>query len=326
MDQLVTLIDKDISKMNKRELKRELKVQKFMLNYVHRSKEKFIYLSDQADKPSNIREDKIEYFAKYEKMLEAQIAEIEYYIPRRSEEVKEWHSMTPQERQARRRRRKEYLAMTNTDYPRRYKWLKQINKDGINLSWDRDKFMLVARDRGYMTEESVIYAVGQEINLDRTRTVSLLKLGKFTWGQVLCIGALLEMTPKEFCDIFLCGYFVEMFGEYRASYENVDKTELLKRVVNTDTREYEARQAELRRIQRDIEKREKKLEAVKAILEKTAYEQQQREKALQKREVWRMNQIEKEESAAEYQRMLEYFSNEDNFEVIEVESDGSPIE
>ena len=45
----------------------------------------------------------------------------------------------------------------------------------------------------------------------------LLRTGCFTWGQALVVGALFEMTPKEFADCFMSGYFKEVReGEFRA--------------------------------------------------------------------------------------------------------------
>ena len=51
--------------------------------------------------------------------------------------------------------------------------------------------------------------------------------GAMPWG-------ILQMTPKEFCDTFLAGYFTEQFGDYRADYENLRKDELLKRAIKSN--------------------------------------------------------------------------------------------
>ena len=63
--------------------------------------------------------------------------------------------------------------------------------------------------------------------------------GRFTWGQVLVLGAWLQMTPKEFCDIFLSGYFTEYYGRYIASYDNLDREVLLKRATALSKKEIE---------------------------------------------------------------------------------------
>ncbi len=106
-----------------------------------------------------------------------------------------------------------------------------INRNGSMFQWDKRKLMLIAKDRGYMTEIAVAYAIEQELDYPKQAVKTLLKTGKFTWGQVLCIGALFEMTPKEFCDTFMLGYFVEQGGDWRASYDNLDKNGLLSKPV-----------------------------------------------------------------------------------------------
>ncbi len=106
-----------------------------------------------------------------------------------------------------------------------------INRNGTVFQWDRRKLMLVAKDRGYMSEIAVAYAIEQELDYPKQSVKTLLQTGKFTWGQVLCIGALFEMTPKEFCDTFMLGYFVEQGEEWRASYKNIDKNGLLSKAV-----------------------------------------------------------------------------------------------
>ena len=104
-----------------------------------------------------------------------------------------------------------------------------INRSGVVFQWDRKKLMQVAIDRGYFSDMAVVYAIEQELGYPKQAIKKLLAEGKFTWGQVLILGALFEMTPKEFCDTFLCGYFVEQGGEWRASYENIDKNGLLEK-------------------------------------------------------------------------------------------------
>lgn len=102
-----------------------------------------------------------------------------------------------------------------------------INRNGNVFQWDKRKLMMVAKDRGYMSEISVAYAIEQELDYPKRAIKTLMDTGKFTWGQVLVIGAMFEMTPKEFCDTFMLGYFVEQGGEWRASFDNIDKNGLL---------------------------------------------------------------------------------------------------
>ena len=92
--------------------------------------------------------------------------------------------------------------------------------------WDKEKLMMVASDRGYRTRSAVAYAIAQELEITMGSAKWLLNNGAFTWGQAIVIGALFEMTPKEFADSFLAGYFKEVRdGDYRAVIE--DKTEFI---------------------------------------------------------------------------------------------------
>lgn len=91
--------------------------------------------------------------------------------------------------------------------------------------WDRAIFNKIASDRGYRTKAAISYAVSQELELPLRTAQVLIKTGRMTWGQCLLIGALFEMTPKEFADCFMKDYFKEVRdGEYIAYVE--DKTSL----------------------------------------------------------------------------------------------------
>lgn len=92
--------------------------------------------------------------------------------------------------------------------------------------WDRNIFNAIASDRGYRTQTALTYAVSQELEVSLDTSKRILASGRMTWGQALVLGALFEMTPKEFADCFMAGYFKEVRdGEYRAVLE--DKTALL---------------------------------------------------------------------------------------------------
>ena len=79
-------------------------------------------------------------------------------------------------------------------------------------TWDKKKFLQVCADRGYTHERTVVYAVAEQLNLARSTTQELLSTGRMRWEQILVIGAYFEMTPKEFCDVFLSGFFEEKVG------------------------------------------------------------------------------------------------------------------
>ena len=92
--------------------------------------------------------------------------------------------------------------------------------------WDLNKLRLIARDRGYSSDMSMIAAVRDELNLTIEGTTKLLKSGALSWGQILVVGAFFEMTPIEFCDTFLSGYFREVVdGKWVAVIDN--KNELV---------------------------------------------------------------------------------------------------
>ena len=242
IQQMITLFPKEIPKMDKGEIESELRVQKWLIRFFTKQKDK-LEKESLKKRYSWIRENKIEFCEIYLKNLKAMCEELEFYHERRTYEGMTRYvnthaaKSTKEKYQEEIRKRKQNLT---DDYVLKKRTKDDMRKDGISLSWDKEKFMLVAKDRGYLTEEGVIYIVGKELGLKRPAAKLIIEKGKFTWGQVLCIGALFEMTPKEFCDIFMAGYFVEKFGEYRASYDNIDKTALLKktRVLRDSKFEY----------------------------------------------------------------------------------------
>lgn len=228
MTKMITLFGKDLSKLKFGDLKRErrchkhlLTQMKYMLNSAYAEAEKH---------PSQIRGDKVAFFEMYVTHLEAIIQEIDYWLDRRYEPLSNYNNSKPkwQIKKENEKRRKRQIR----DNALAYDW--QKSDDGLLVSWDRDKFFHIASDRGYQTEEAVISEVAKELNYDRTRARLALERGRFTWGQVLCLGAMLQMTPREFCDTFLAGYFTEWYGDYIADYENLNKQELLKRAIKAN--------------------------------------------------------------------------------------------
>lgn len=101
--------------------------------------------------------------------------------------------------------------------------------------WDRGVLRAIASDRGYRTEEAVAYALSKELKVYMHNAKQLLKTGCFTWGQALVVGALFEMTPKEFADCFMAGYFREVReGEYRAVVDDVSALIQTRRINTID--------------------------------------------------------------------------------------------
>ena len=216
--------DIEIPKMDREQLETELRVQKWLYRMVQKAHSKLVVIDRRTDKVSWIRFNKIEFCEIYMKQLEGIIAELKYYIPLRPypddyDKVK-----------ANAKKRKAVAWEQHKAWEKKDNALHQekvrIGREGINLQWDKDKFLLVARDRGYRTEEAVVNVVAEELATNYTKAVMMVEGGRFTWGQVLVLGAKFEMTPKEFCDIFMAGYFVDQFGEYRASDANIDKAYL----------------------------------------------------------------------------------------------------
>lgn len=223
---LITLFGRPLSELRHNDLRRERRCHKYLLTKV---KEILKFERKAYERyPSKIREDKVAFFEMYQAHLESLIEEIDYYLDRRLEPTSNatWVKPVGQIRKENKERRKRQI----NDNTYAYDWEHRAEVVG----WDRDVFFSIAYDRGYQTEEAVISEVSEELSFSRTKTKLMLDKGRFTWGQVLCLGAMLQMTPKEFCDTFLAGYFVDEYGDYRASYENLNKRELLKKAMRSD--------------------------------------------------------------------------------------------
>lgn len=239
MTKMLMLFGQDISELNYDQLHREVRSQKFILGHIRTGKKLLQLALDKRLKaeasgekkvtPKRIVEDKLALADIYIFHLEALISEMERLMDRKAEPLSDAYGMKPEYKI--KRRNKEAMRRARSEDIKVQTLLKKIEKDPYFVSWDRDKFFHIAEDRGYQTEEAVIADAAEEIHLDRPRMKIMLDRGRFTWGQVLCLGAWMQMTPREFCDTFLAGYFTEQFGEYRADYENVSKMELLKRAI-----------------------------------------------------------------------------------------------
>lgn len=98
--------------------------------------------------------------------------------------------------------------------------------------WSKGTLVKIAEDRGYKTEQALIYVMSLELGCTTGTAKRILNTGRMTWGQVMVIGALFEMTPKEFCDTFLHGYFQETsVGTFRAIVD--DPIPLLQKPITT---------------------------------------------------------------------------------------------
>lgn len=215
---LLTLFQIPIEEMSRDELKTEIRLQKYH-KVIFKRELSTLLKAARDKKPSKIRYDKIDFLDMYIKVIDGFIADLEKRASTKTDGTPEGRKKAKKNFDHLDKSRKTAIANL------------KANNDGTQLTWDREKFMSVARDRGFLTEQSIIYAVEKELAMTRPVATLLLEKGKFTWGQVMCIGAMLQMTPKEFCDIFMSGYFVDYHGQFIASYENIDKTVLLKRAT-----------------------------------------------------------------------------------------------
>lgn len=230
MTKMLTLFGEDIGKLPYNDLKRERAMQRYLLRLLNKQLVKEHHFKEQRAYESQRGDDKISFLGIYLAHLEAFVRDIDYWMNRKFEPEENWKVGTKRKwqiREANQLKRKQNIA----ENARLYKWEKSAERDGFLVSWDKEKFMSIAADRGYQTEEALIQDVGKELNLDKARAERLINCGRFTWGQVLCLGAMLQTTPKEFCDTFLNGYFVDRYGEFRADYDNISREELLRTPV-----------------------------------------------------------------------------------------------
>lgn len=88
-------------------------------------------------------------------------------------------------------------------------------------TWNKKVFMTIARDRGYLSESSVIRDIAQKFKIAKSTAEQMLYSGRFTWERLLVLGAMFEMTPREFCGCFLDDYFREdEQGHFVATVDN----------------------------------------------------------------------------------------------------------
>lgn len=88
-------------------------------------------------------------------------------------------------------------------------------------TWDYEKLRTAARAAGFYSEEMILVNVARELELTTRSAKKILESGKFSWGQAMLIGALFEMSPAIFCDVFMNGYFKEIAsGKFVAKVED----------------------------------------------------------------------------------------------------------
>lgn len=102
-------------------------------------------------------------------------------------------------------------------------------------TWSLDIFLKVAADRGYATKRTICYQLSRAMDVTPESVEHMIRTGKFRWEHILFLGDFFQMTPREFCDVFLHGYFQETSsGHFRAKFEHAMM--LLDRKTNVQTR------------------------------------------------------------------------------------------
>lgn len=200
----------DAGEIDAEEYKRRNKNWKIRQTYIHKT------------------EDEIEFCHMMEENARAIIAIIDEQLkikpkpPNRKGKYTPYKKM-PHEIRARNRMRddRRYKKQEYTRHAMK-RWEIRLDKKGLGSLWDRERFTLICSDRGYVAESAIKVMVAQSLNIQIRQASILLKTGAFTWGQVLVLGAKLYMSPKEFCDTFLAGYFNEITdGVFEADIEKV---------------------------------------------------------------------------------------------------------
>lgn len=116
--------------------------------------------------------------------------------------------------------------------------------------FSKDILMSVANSRGYLTERATAFGISTALGIKQNVAKQKLRSGRFTLEESMVIGSYFEMTPKEFCDVFLNGLFEEnSVGVFICTVEN--PKELLASAKNVPRRPTKAEKAEM--IVREIE-------------------------------------------------------------------------
>lgn len=233
MTKMLTLFGEDIGKLPYNDLKRERAIQAYLLKLMKIRLKREEYFREQRKVDTLRGRDKIAFFKIYVEHLESFIEEIDYWLDRKFEPEEPYNKVRKRKDQIREANKIRHRRMMAEDV-RTLRLSRAIERDSLYVTWDKERFLLIAADRGYQTENALVADIAKELVLDRSAVRLLMEKGRFTWGQVLVLGAMFDMSPKEFCDTFLAGYFVEHNGSYRASYENMNKWDLLKNAIRPD--------------------------------------------------------------------------------------------
>lgn len=105
-------------------------------------------------------------------------------------------------------------------------------------TFNEDSLLSICKDRGFYRTRDVYDSLGKVIGIEPASMRAKVREGKFTLEQTTWIAGALEMTPKEYCDTFLNGLFVETAsGTYRC------KPMLMKQPTRKETKLTKQQQA-----------------------------------------------------------------------------------
>lgn len=116
------------------------------------------------------------------------------------------------------------------------------------------KLMEVAKHRGYHNARTVAYSISQDTGLSMHSLENKISTGHFSREEMIVIASYFEMTPKEFCDVFLYGLFAENdLGHYIAHVDSPYAVLHPPKGKTQAERKEEKRQADLQAILEQIE-------------------------------------------------------------------------
>lgn len=108
------------------------------------------------------------------------------------------------------------------------RWTKEQEKRPLGELWNKKAFMRVCANHGYVTPDMVQMMVSTETDCSMVQAKYMIDNGCFTWLQIMLIGAALQITPTEFAEVFMSGYFVEIgHGIYQASYDKIPEEAIM---------------------------------------------------------------------------------------------------
>ena len=75
--------------------------------------------------------------------------------------------------------------------------------------WDKDTFLTACKDRGYISLVAVANAMSEQLDMTMYQARHIIITGRWRWEYILVMSSYFEFTMREFCDIFLRGFFKE---------------------------------------------------------------------------------------------------------------------